>query len=77
MQACTNNLLLEFYSMIYVTSQQSPKLFFIVFYCIYKFRKLLILFSLVSLYTKVKDSKNRLFNLFNLIMIMPSKSTSE
>lgn len=74
MQACTNNLLLKFYSIIYATSQQSSKLFFIVFYCVYKFRKSLILFSLVRLYNKVKDFKNRLFN---MIMIMPSKSTSE
>ena len=61
MHACTNHLLLpNFYSMIYATSQQSATLFFIVFYCVYEFRKLLILFLLVSLYNKVEASKNKL-----------------
>ena len=61
MHACTNHLLLpNFYSMIYATSQQSATLFFIVFYCVNEFRKLLILFLLVSLYNKVEASKNKL-----------------
>lgn len=75
MRACTNHLLLpNFYSMINTTSQQTATLFLIVFYCVYRFRKLLIRFLPVSLYDKMKASKNRLFN---LMMIMLSKSTSE
>ena len=61
MHACTNHLLLpNFYSMIYATSQQSATLFFIGFYCVNEFRKLLMLFLLVSLYNKVEASKNKL-----------------
>ena len=75
MRACTNHLLLpNFYSMMYATSQQSATLFLSVLYCVYRFRKLLIRFLPVSLYDKMKVSKNRLFN---LMMIMLSKSTSE